>query len=284
MKFVVPIIIAFQSWPIALIAQLPELGKATSVPSAGGLEMVWCSPSTFQMGSPESESGRQADESQHTVTLTLGFWLGKYEVTQAQWKRVMGTDIRQQRDKYVPNKSLRGEGSRYPVHYVSWEEAMEFCSKLSELERRAGRLPDGFAFLLPTEAQWEFACRANAKSATTYGDQFSSHLANFDGQYPYNHGSSGRDLHRMVQVGKYRPNEWGLYDVHGNVEEWCLDWYGPYGDNNAEDPIGPLTGEKRVVRGGSWLDPGVKMRCADRSYLDPQMASYSVGFRLCLTQ
>ena len=170
------------------------------------------------------------------------------------------------------------------MHYVSWEEAMEFCSKVTEMERRGGRLPDGYAYLLPTEAQWEYACRAGTNTATTFGDELSSHLANFDGHYPYNGGKYDHDLHRMVKVGSYRANAWGIYDVHGNVEEWCLDWYGEYPASSATDPIGPLTGEKRVVRGGSWLDPGLYMRSASRSYAEPQSGTHSVGFRLCLTK
>jgi formylglycine-generating enzyme required for sulfatase activity len=206
--------------------------------------MVWIPPGTFVMGSPAGEVDRQGDEGPATeVVLTKGFWLGKHEVTQREWEGVMGSNPSQ----------FKGDPD-LPVEKVSWGEAMEFCRKMTVRERGAGRLPKGYEYSLPTEAQWEYACRAGTRSATAFGDALSSTQANFDGNYPYNGGAKGPYLGKTAKVGSYAPNGWGLYDMHGNVWEWCLDWYSdklPVG--SVTDPRGPSSGSYRVKRGGGWV-------------------------------
>jgi len=228
------------------------------------LEMIWVEPGTFMMGSPVSEPNRRSDETQHEVTLTKGFWLGKYEVTQSQWREVMGT-----------SPSLFA-GDNLPVEQVSWEDAMSFCAKFTEQESGAARLPAGYIYSLPTEAQWEYACRAGTTTATAYGDSLSSTQANFNGTYPYNGGVSGPYLGKTTNVGSYAANAWGFHDMHGNVYEWCHDWYGDYSDS-ATDPVGPISGADRVRRGGGWLSLGRYCRSAGRTGLAPGVQARPPG-------
>ena len=152
---------------------------------------------------------------QATVTLSRGFWCGKYEVTQRQWKRVIGE---------FPGERTAGEGDDFPVYTINFAEAEGFCRKLTESARRAGELPRGREFRLPTEAQWEYACRAGTTTATSFGDTLSSKQANFKGK-PYNGAETGPSLNRAAKVGSYPANPWGLHDMHGNRFEWCRDWY-----------------------------------------------------------
>jgi formylglycine-generating enzyme required for sulfatase activity len=235
--------------------------------------MVWIPPGTFTMGSPPKEVNRQVEEGPQTeVRLTKGFWLGKHEVTQGEWVEVMGS-----------NPSYCKGDPNLPVEQVSWEEAMEYCRKLTEREREAGRLPEGYEYGLPTEAQWEYACRAGTKSATGYGERLSSSQANFDGRYPYNGGAKGPNLGKTAKVGSYAPNGWGLYDMHGGLLEWCSDWYGgnlPGG--SVRDPRGRSSGSLRVLRGGSWNFDGRYCRSAYRAGLVPGRRSSNLGFRLAL--
>jgi formylglycine-generating enzyme required for sulfatase activity len=238
-----------------------------TVEAAGGMEMIKVSPGEFLMGSPESERDRNADEVQHRVRLTEPFWLGKYPVTQKQWKAVMG------------NNPSESRGYNLPVENVSWEGAMEFCRRLTEMERKAGRLPGGLAYSLPTEAQWEYACRAGTTTATAFGDSLSSLEANFDGNYPYGGARRGPNLERTTPVGSYRPNAWGFYDLHGNVWEWCSDWYGDYPSGSVTDPAGPSSGSFRVGRGGSWFLNGKYCRSANRGWYSPGNGSGYLGFR-----
>ena len=221
------------------------------------LEMIWVKPGTFTMGSPTSENGRFGDETQHQVTLTNGFYLGKYEVTQAQWARVMG------------NNPSSFKGADRPVEEVSWNDAVEFCKKLTEIEKKAGRLAQGMSYQLPTEAQWEYACRAGTSTKYSWGDSISSSNANYD-----------ENVEQTTTVGYYPANSWGFYEMHGNVWEWCADWYDDYASGSLTDPIGPASGSDRVFRGGSWRDTGPVLRSATRSYYFPSYRSYSVGFRV----
>ena len=232
------------------------------------LEMIWVEPGTFMMGSPVSEPNRSSNEMQHEVTLTKGFWLGKYEVTQAQWREVMGTS---------PSHFT---GDNLPVEEVSWTEAISFCAKLTEQESGAARLPAGYIYSLPTEAQWEYACRAGTTTATAYGNTLSSTQANFRGTNPYNGGATGPYLGKTTNVGSYAANAWGFHDMHGNVYEWCHDWYGHY--SSATDPVGPISGTARVARGGSWGGSGGDCRSANRNGLSPGLRHNYLGFRLSL--
>ena len=234
------------------------------------LEMVKITAGTFMMGSPSSESGRYNDEKQHPVTLTKDYWLGKYEVTQAQWRAVMG------------NNPSYFKGDNRPVAQIFWNEAKRFCDKLNE--RYAGKLPRGYKFDLPTEAQWEYACRAGTTTAYSYGDSSDTDKMNYNGNYPCGPGApKGEYRQETVDVGSlgYK-NAWGLYDMHGNVYEWCRDWYGGYSDGAVTDPVGPGTGEARVFRGGSWGDYAKLCRSALRNYNSRGDRDSYLGFRLAL--
>jgi sulfatase modifying factor 1 len=247
----------------------PVKGESFSIPDLN-LDMLWCKPGTFMMGSPDGEKNRGRDETQHEVTLTQGFYLGKYEVTQEQWGRVMGS-----------NPSNFKEPS-LPVEKVSWEDAMNFCQKLTQMEKTSGRLLEGHVYTLPTEAQWEYACRAGTTTATSFGDSLSSSHANFDGNYPYGNAAKGPYLRKTTKVGSYPANAWGFHDMHGNVYEWCSDWYGDYPGGSASDPVGPPDGTDRVSRGGCWFYGGRNMRSAYRDGFTPGTRSFNLGFRLSL--
>ena len=226
------------------------------LPNGGILEMV-----TIPAGSFQREG--------NTVTLTKPFYLGKYEVTQAQWKAVMGSN---------PSNF---KGDNLPVESVSWHDAKEFCKKLNEIY--ADKLPAGYQFDLPTEAQWEYACRAGTTTNYSYGDASDASKMNFDGNYPFGGGAKDVYRERTVEVGSlgYK-NAFGLYDMHGNVWEWCRDWYGAYPGGSVTDPAGPSSGSCRVVRGGSWYSYASSCRSADRNYYDPSLRNYYDGFRLAL--
>jgi len=214
----------------------------TLVPIAGG---------TFSMG---SMSGFSSEQPVTTVTLSP-FWLAKTEVTQAQWEAVMGSN------------PSRFKGGQLPVENVSWGDAMEFCRKLTERERQAGRLPTGTIYTLPTEAQWEYACRAGRT-----GD----YAGEVDAMAWYDK-NSGAATHA---VGTKQANAWGLHDMHGNVWEWCLDRYGPYLGGRVTDPKGVPSGSSRVLRGGSWADGAGSARSANRFDYYPGIRYYDFGFRL----
>lgn len=235
------------------------------------LDMVWIEPGTFIMGSPSKELGRSSDESQHNVTISKGFWLGKYEVTQAQYKAVMGTNL----SYFVCNNN--------PVEEVNWYNAMEFCEKLTAQEKTAGRLPEGYEYSLPTEAQWEYACRAGTTTALNNGKDLPDkyRCPNMDevGWYWDNRDRGNLAAH---PVGLKQPNAWGLYDMHGNIWEWCLDWYGDYPAESEIDPKGPDTGEFRICRGGCWNYDAFRCRSADRGYCYSQYSYDHIGFRVAL--
>jgi formylglycine-generating enzyme required for sulfatase activity len=191
------------------------------------------------------------------MTLTRGLWLGKTEVTQAQWEAVMGS------------KPASFKGYDLPVEQVNWAEAMEFCRKLTQREQAAGRLPAGHEYTLPTEAQWEYACRAG-----TAGD-----YAGDLGAMGWYSGNASGTTH---PVGQKQPNAWGLYDMHGNVWEWCLDWYASYPGGSVTDPAGPAQGVSRVFRGGGWWRDGVGCRSANRSKGNPDSRFNYLGLRVAL--
>lgn len=229
------------------------------------------------MGSPASELQRRPDEDQVEVTLTRGFWIGQTEVTQAQWQRIAGA---------FPREMEHGSGGDFPVYWVNYEDTGRFCRRLTERGWAAGELDKDWEFRLPTEAQWEYACRAGTKTATAFGDSLSRAQANFNGE-PYNGGAGGPAAGLATKAGSYPPNAWGIQDMHGNVFEWCRDWYHsrlPGG----EDP--DLSGRKgatnrdgtysRVRRGGAWNDPGSFCRSACRLRYEPERRSDHIGFRV----
>jgi uncharacterized protein (TIGR02996 family) len=232
----------------------PCLPRRT-VALAKGVDMTfaWIPPGTFLMGSPPSEQNRYKNESQHKVTLTKGFYLGVHEVTQAQWQAMIGD-----------NTSFF-KGDNLPVETVSWEDCQAFCEKLSQL--------DGKHYGLPTEAEWEYACRAGTTTAYFFGDD-PSHL----GDYGWFYDNAERKTH---DVGTKIPNAWGLFDMHGNVWEWCQDWYGPHGKKHLRDPQGSNNEEARVVRGGSWYGLMEDCRAAFRFRYAPGNRIYNFGLRVC---
>jgi formylglycine-generating enzyme required for sulfatase activity len=224
------------------------------------------------MGSPPDEPERRPDEAQVEVTLTKGFWMGKYEVTQGQWKRVIGK---------LPGEltAALGDGDNFPVGNVNYPEAEAFCRKLTELGRQSGDLPNDSKFRLPTEAQWEYACRAGTKTATCFGDKLSSKQANFQGE-PYNGAEEGPSLKRAAKVGSYPANAWGLHDMHGNVYEWCRDWYHQKLPGGDDPDLSAVSGTSRVRRGGGWTDDGMACRSARRLRFEPERRYDHIGFRV----
>jgi formylglycine-generating enzyme len=250
-----------------------------------GVKLCWCPPGRFRMGSPPDEPERRPDEAQVEVTLTRGFWMGKYEVTQGQWKRVVGE---------LPGEltAAGGEGDDLPVYNVNYPEAEAFCRKLTELGRQAGDLPTGWEFRLPTEAQWEYACRAGTTTATAFGDNLGSKQANFKGK-PYNGAESGPSLGKAARVGSYPANAWGLHDMHGNTFEWCRDWYHaklPGGSDPDLDSAKATAARNRdgtfsrSRRGGAWTDDGWPCRSACRLRFEPERRYDHIGFRVVAVQ
>jgi formylglycine-generating enzyme required for sulfatase activity len=243
----------------------------------GGIPLRWCPPGRFRMGSPPSEPGRRPDEEQVDVTLTQGFWMGQYEVTEGQWRRIVGA---------LPGGATSSESDGFPVQSVNYAEAVEFCRLLTAQARASGELPGEWEFRLPTEAQWEYACRAGTTTATAFGDRLSSNQANFSGK-PYNGAEEGPALNRAVPVGRYAPNAWGLHDMHGNAFEWVRDWYHsrlPGGeDPDMSSSKGTMNRDgtySRVRRGGAWNDDGMYCRSAFRLRYEPERRSDHIGFRV----
>ncbi len=238
-----------------------------------GFTLCWCPPGRFSMGSPPHETRHRADEAQVEVTLTRGFWMAKFEVTQAQWRRIVGAFPAQQ-----PSIEF-GKGDDIPVYWVNFDEAEDFCTKLTERTHRLSALPTGWKFRLPTEAQWEYACRASTLSATAFGDSLGRHQANFDGE-PLNGGRDGPPQRRAVTVGSYPANPWGICDMHGNIFEWCRDWYHPRLPGGTDPDLHERKGTSRVRRGGAWTDSGWACRSAFRLRYEPHRRSDHIGFRV----
>jgi len=237
-----------------------------------GIKLCWCPPDKFTMGSPRSEPERRPGEDQVEVTLTKGFWMGKYEATQGQWKRVIGK---------LPGELTAElpEGDDFPVGNVNFAEAEGFCHKLTEIGHQSGDLPKDWEFRLPTEAQWEYACRAGTTTATAFGDKLSSKQANFKGK-PYNGAEPGPSLGRAAKVGSYPANAWGLHDMHGNTFEWCRDWYHPRLPGGADPDLYWAKAASRVRRGGCWADQGWPCRSAFRLRFEPERRYDHIGFRV----
>ena len=235
-------------------------GKDWTAILSGGvkLEMVWVEPGTFMMGSEKQDDEKPL----HKVTLTKGYWIGKYQFTQEQWKSVGAS----KRD------SCNWSGDWLPVECVSWNEAVECCKKLSE--QLADKLPSGYRFWLPSEAQWEFAARGGVKSR---GYEYSG-SDNIDEVAWY---SDNSDEHTH-EVGQKKPNELGIFDMSGNVWEWCHDWDGSYSSGPVTDPAEPSSGSCRVLRGGSWLHSASLSRSACRDCNFMSGRDYNLGFRVAL--
>ena len=249
-------------------------------------------PGTFVMGSPASEAERSNNETQHTVILTKGFWMGQREVTQGEYLSVVGSNpsyFKNGVNALSPGTSGKVTNDlRHPVEQVSWIDATNYCGKLTQRDRAAGLIPADYAYRLPSESEWEYACRGGTTNAFSFGAAIRQGMANFYAFQEYDSavGSQSKPgnvlIFRTIEAGSYSPNAFGLYDMHGNVWEWCADWYGNYPTGVVTDPIGPTSGDGRVVRGGCWDGNGWRCRAAFRNGLNPVYRVFNVGFRVVL--
>lgn len=241
-------------WQSSSIIVAPELR----------MSFVWVPHGSFLMGSPTSEEDREhgmTDETQHSVKITEGYQLGKYEVTQRQWRAIMGA-----------NPSY-GRGADRPVEQVSWEDVQTFLSKLNASQT-------DWIYRLPTEAEWEHACRAGTTSTFYTGDVLTADQANYHGGYPYGTTTKGKYRRATTLVGSFPPNPWGLYDMAENVREWCYDYYDRYPSGAVIDPLGPNEGAERVARDGCWNYGADLCRSAQRCHLSAEYIEENIGFRL----
>ncbi len=272
-----------------------------------GMKLAVLEAGEFLMGSPRNESSRQAEETQHRVQLTRPFVVGAYEVTQREYEQVMKCNP----SWFTPtgkgkDKGVGKDTGNFPVENVTWYDAIEFCNRLSKLDgyppyykmtevKQVGEtiknatvtIAGGNGYRLPTEAEWEYACRAGTGSRYSFGQANSGNQANLRPGPPIAYGSSPswRTLGRTTTVGSYPANPWGLHEMHGNAAEWCWDWYDRdyYATSPAKDPQGPATGKQRVIRGGSWLVSEGSCRSASRVALTPDESNYYTGFRVART-
>jgi len=242
----------------------PQISTGRDFVNSIGMKFVYVRPGSFMMGSPEDEPGRDDDEKQHRVRITKAFYMQTTEVTQGQWKAVMGNNP----------SDFKNCGDDCPVESVSWNDAQEFIRKLN---RREGT----DKYRLPTESEWECAARAGT-STYSWGRSDDCSKANY-GNSILNDECKGTNPGKTMRVASFSPNAWGLYDMHGNVYEWCRDWYGDYPSGSVTDPRGPSSGSDRVLRGGSWSNSAGRCRSADRGNSSPGLRGSYLGLRLALS-
>jgi len=247
--------------------------RAVSVPAPADTNLVFIQPGTFTMGSPTNEVDRYSDEGpQTTVTISRGFWMGKYEVTQGEYLSVVGSN-----PSYFTSANGFPDDPTLPVEKVNRSAANNYCARRTQQERAVGLIPTDYVYRLPTEAEWEYACRAGTTTRFSYGDD--PGYTNLT-DYAWGPDNSGGMTH---PVGQMLPNPWGLHDIHGNVWEWCQDWYGVYPSGSVIDPQGPATGLFGVLRGGAFPYANLECRSAARYAPYPNGASSgAIGFRVVL--
>ncbi len=257
--------------------------RAISVPAPADTNLVFIQPGTFTMGSPTSEAERGLDEDQHLVTISRGFWMEKFLVTQADYLSLMATN-----PSYFTSANGFSNDLTRPVEQVSWYDAANYCALRTQQERAGGLIPTNYVYRLPTESEWEYACRAGTTTAFYLGSGLHSGQANFAGEEEYDasvgqiFNPNGIYLAQTTAVGSYAANGWGLYDMIANVLEWCQDWYGAYPAGSVTDPQGAVSGSYRLMRGGTWYDYAWDCRSADRDIYTPDFRYNGTGFRVLL--
>ncbi|MBP5638270.1 MAG: formylglycine-generating enzyme family protein [Victivallales bacterium] len=278
--------------------ELPTEGKPfkTNISKDVTMSLLWCPPGKFTMGSPTSESGRMDEEPLHTVSITQGFWMAETETTQAQWQVVKKVNQEQQLKRSNRFGELTITGADVPIYHVSYHDAMDFCKKLTESARESKLIPDGYVFKLPTEAQWEYACRAGTTAALNNNKELSDKLrcpnadevAWFRGNSYISNDTQPPGPH---PVAKKTPNAWGFYDMHGNVSEWCLDKAVFDYEKDVITTIGQqesnpvwTQGREAIIRGGSWASPATMCRSASRRCQPLQTRGSNLGFRIVLVK
>jgi len=258
-----------------VLVSAPAASGPKTLTNSLGMTFVLVPAGKFMMGSPADEPGRRANEGPaHEVVIGNAFYLGIHPVTQSAYLAVIGKN---------PSRfhAAEGGGPDYPVESVSWTDAIAFCQRLSDRpEERAARR----RYRLPTEAEWEYASRAGGSTPFAFGNSFDSRQGNFDSAYPYGSAEPAAKIGRTSPVTNYPASAWGLHDMHGNVWEWCSDWYGEayYATFPLRDPPGPIDGKFRVLRGGSWKNQGIACRAAYRNALAPHQRDSATGFRVVL--
>ena len=233
-----------------------------------GMEFVQIPKGSFQMGEGQHKEDSNL-KSTHGVTISNDFWLGRTEVTQSQWQQIMGSE------EMHPEKPspFRGLNPNYPVVSVSYLDIERFLKRLNELSGQ-------YHFRLPTEAEWEYACRAGTTTPFAFGSRLDDSMANFNAEIPSEYSSIGKFLEHPTPVASFAPNPWGLYDMHGNVWEWVSDWHASYSMKELTDPKGPNSGKEKIIRGGSWYFGAENAKSSYRKTHAPDLWGFSIGFRI----
>jgi formylglycine-generating enzyme required for sulfatase activity len=257
-------------------------GTDKAITNSIGMKLALVPAGKFTMGSPKTEADRGDDETEHEVEITKPFLMGVYHVTQEEYAKVVGKNPSWMSSTGSARQKVKGlDTGRFPVDNVKWSDAQQFCDKLSALDAQAGKAR---RYRLPTEAECEYAAREAGKSKApfSFGETLNSEQANFDGVFPFGNTNKGPSLSRTSKVGSYKPNNVGLHDMHGNIWQWCADWYGKdyYSKSPKQDPKGPTSGNTRVLRGGGWCQCAKECRSANRSNESPSFSDGTIGFRV----